>query len=175
MRWLWIIAIVVCAAILVVTGQRAVAARSKLSDARITLATFTQQGQELIELRARAAETILPEKPVGGLAPRVSAALARAGLASSVLQVLSPEAENPLQGSRAIRQRATVTLVNLSLPQLGLFLSTWRTSEPDWVISGIDLSPLQGGRHDAIGTDLPLRAVLTLEGFFKDVPKGVTR
>ncbi len=168
MKWMWFVACISVATILVITGRAALAAHSNASHARIELATVTEQARELVRLRMQTREDVVPQKPAGGLAGRISAALARAGLIPSMMQSLSPEAESP--AGRFIKQRATLTLSGLSLPQLGSFLDAWRGSEPDWTISGIDLSPIMHSKQEASGTDLPLRAVLTLEGLFKEPP-----
>jgi hypothetical protein len=78
------------------------------------------------------------------------------------------------------RQRATFTLVPITLPQLGAFLDAWRQREPYWTVASIDVGPEpirqnENGGAAAAGRDLPLRAVLTLEAIYLDEPKGDRR
>ncbi len=166
---LWIVVPAASAALVVVVGSRAASARARAFAAKHTLVALSSQTAELVALRRGGQD--LPERPEGGLATKISAAMSQAGLANAALQSLSPEAQTPLSsetGAKLSRQRATLTLSGTSLPQLGAFLNAWRTSEPDWFISGIDLSPINApARESALGADLPLRAVLTIEGLFK--------
>jgi hypothetical protein len=113
------------------------------------------------------------------LTPRISAALAAAGLPASALSSLSPEAESPIgEGDlKARRTRAVLTLAPVTLPQLGGFLAAWRSREPQWTVSSIELSPQPGNQSPgqsaaAPGGDLPLRAVLGLETLFVDQGGG---
>jgi hypothetical protein len=72
-----------------------------------------------------------------------------------------------------VHQRATLILSGPTLRQLGAFLAAWRGG--DYTVSSIDLSPLDrnAGGTAAPGADLPLRAVILLEGVFRptiDIP-----
>lgn len=169
--------LVASAMMLVMTGSRAANARAAARDSRRELTTVSRQATELIRLRHGTRN--FPVKPEAGLSARVAAAMASAGLAGSVFQNLSPEAQSAITGvagTKLIRQRATLTLADLSLPQVGKFLDAWRTTEPDWVVSGIDLSPISSGSAPAtLGTDLPLRAVITVEGVFTNATPGGSR
>jgi hypothetical protein len=171
-------------ALLGFTARSALRARSAAGEARFQLITVTRQARELVQLRHDSKERALPVRPAGGLAGKVAAALARAGLPASALQGLSPEAET-LTSAHCFRERATVTLTGITLPQVGGFLDAWRTGEPEWTVSSIDLSPLDRGLGSAagrpgtqtgnVGSDLPLRAVITLEGLFKEPPLSPTK
>ncbi len=162
---IWIAA----AAILIIAGARAVRAHAYRTESRSALTLVTQQATELVRLRHEAKDSSLPLRPDGGLASKVSHALTRAGLSATVMQSLSPEAETSDKG--VVRQHATLTFSGVTLPQVGRFLDAWRTSEPDWVVSNLDLSPAGTGTP---GADLPLRAVITLDAMFKDKPRAQT-
>lgn len=165
---LWIICITLSLGLLVVSGTRAARERAAVLSAKRDLTTVSSQVAELSRLRSTGGRFSL--RSDGALASRVSAALARAGLSGQVLQSLSPEAQSPITrraGSLLIRQRATLTLHNLSLPQAGMFLDAWCSVEPEWIISHIDLSPILSKEAPSIGTDLPLRVVVTIEGLFR--------
>jgi hypothetical protein len=171
--YLWFLSILASAALLMAVGTRAATARAAARDARHSLHTASEQATELARLRQGRPE--FPERPAGGLASKVAGAMARAGLVTASLQSLSPEAQAAISGqTKLTRQRATLTLSNVSLPQVGTFFNAWRSAEPDWIISGIDLTPITSKDAPSIGSDLPLRAVITIEGVFKD-PAGASR
>jgi len=184
---MWCSVIVAAVTLLIVAGVRTARAYAAASESRRELITVTHQAAELSTLRRGTRD--FPARPAGGgggLAVKVSAAMSRAGFTNSNLQSLAPEAAAAITGeagAKLLRERATLTLTNLSLPQVGTFLAAWRTAEPDWVISGIDLSPMSAGpasstrNHTTIGTDLPMRAVITIEGVFAAPPPkpGVSR
>jgi len=160
--FLWALA----AIILIITGTRAARAHAERSDARAALTLVTRQANEVVRLRHAAKDSSLPNRPESGLAGKVSQGLSRSGLAPSVMQSLSPEAESSDKG--LVRQHVTLTLAGLTLPQVGKFLDAWRSNEPNWVVSGLDLSPAGAGTP---GADLPLRAVITMDAMFKDTPR----
>ncbi len=167
---IWAPTLVIAVVILLATGHSAVRARVEIADAKDELTTVSEQANELVQLRWHSKETSLPPKPATGLAARVGAALSRCGLPSSALQSLSPESQTA-SGSTGIRQRATLNLAGLTLPQLGAFLGTWR--DGDYVVTAIDLSPAERnvtGGGASPGADLPLRAVIVLEGLFRNAP-----
>jgi hypothetical protein len=170
---LWSLSILASAAIVIAASTRAATARAATPDARHSLYTASEQATELVRLRQGRHE--FSERPAGGLASKVAGAMASAGLATASLQSLSPEAQAAIASQAKLsRQRATLTLANMSLPQVGMFLNAWRTAEPDWIISGIDLTPITSKDTPSIGSDLPLRAVIIIEGVFKD-PAGASR
>jgi len=112
----------------------------------------------------------LPAPPSTGLASQISKALAHCGIPASTLQSLSPESQSA-SGTGCIRKRATLNLTGLTLPQVGAFLAAWRGA--DYTVSSIELSPLERTPQASAaspGADLPLRAVITLEGLFRDLP-----
>ncbi len=158
---LWILA----AAVLVVTGVRAIRAQAVCSASQSSAAFVQQQAEELGRLRVAASVLAVPSRSDGGLPGRINQSLTQSGLTASALQSLSPETQSSDKG--LVRQHAVLTLSGITLPQVGKFLNTWRTREPAWVISGLDLSPSGTGTP---GADLPLRAVITLDAIFKEQP-----
>ncbi len=74
-------------------------------------------------------------------APKLSESLSACGLPSSCLLSLTPSSE-PIalnDGGPAItRRREAVTLGQLTLPQFGAFLQSWRQREPSWTVASID-------------------------------------
>ncbi len=153
-------------AILVFTSARAARAHARRAESKQALTTVEAQARELVRLRGSARDSSLSARPEGGLAGKVARALASSGLLGSALQSLSPEAESTDKG--LVRQHATLTLSGPTLPQVGKFLDAWRTAEPEWIISGLDLSPAGTGTP---GADVPLRAVVTMDAVFRGSPK----
>lgn len=92
--------------------------------------------------------------PASELPARMGEALASAGLPHGTLTSFDAS------GGAG---RATGVLHGLTLPQLGRCLDRWRTIEPSWTVTMIELSPLIDAKDHRVGGDLPLRAVLVVE------------
>jgi len=179
---LWLGVSVVSTMALWNAGSACLAARSQ---ARTHIARLAAADDQQVRLAALTAE--LPgwatRTPTAGLAPRVADALAAAGLPSSLLDNLSAQADSSVAGVNVSAQpgaptvksrKATLTLASITLPQLGRFLESWRSREPDWVVSNIDLSlvMLTTGTTPSRAPstppgepsgELPLRAVISIE------------
>ena len=165
---LWILTLLVCGASVTIAGHAARNASAAAHQARADLTRLQRDVHELTRLRQSAPP---PPKRTAGLQPRVSAVLASSGLPASTLVSLSPEVAAPISGKAAslVRQRATLLLGGATLPQLGRFFDGWRTAEPSWVITSIDLSPGPPSANPAASTgELPLRAVVVMESQFRD-------
>jgi hypothetical protein len=149
------------------TAPRAADARSKAATAQARLREVARDAGVINALRSEVPDAPESDQSRGGLTPRVTTVLQQAGLPANVLASLSPEAESAIAtqgGVRVSRRRATLTLAGVTLPQVGRFLEAWRTSEPAWTPTNIDLSPVgAGGKPLETGGDLPLRAVIAIE------------
>ncbi|MCC6678244.1 MAG: hypothetical protein IT436_13975 [Phycisphaerales bacterium] len=163
MLWLAVVAVTTIA--LTVSGRDMLAART---GARTRLAAFqglTDRVREYDRLQARS-ERWPPRPTDTSLAQEVSATMAAAGLPPPSLANLSPDTGTEVPGAIGlVRLRAGMTLNNVTLPQVGRFLSEWRRRQPapgGWTVTAIDLTPETGG-DKPVGGDLPLRAVLNLE------------
>lgn len=136
------------------------------------------QLRELERIRPVAAQWQDRKRPASNLAALLGETLAACGIPASALANVSPQPEAAAHGGAAAprlkRQRATLMLVPVTLPQLGAFFEAWRTREPRWTVASIDLSPEPAPRQGetAPGGDLPLRAALTLDTLYLDDPKG---
>ena len=158
-RWMAVLAAsVVC---LVWAGRGALGARKAASASRADLSRVVEQAQSLTRIRAAVPSD---RKPGSGLAGRVSGAISRAGLQPAALSSLSPES-SVAAGVGYRRQRATLVLAGLTLPQLGSFLDAWRTAEPAWVVATLDLSPAPPPSPTP-GADLPLRCTIGLQAVY---------
>ncbi|MCG3123897.1 MAG: hypothetical protein GIKADHBN_02335 [Phycisphaerales bacterium] len=143
------------------------------------LATSGQLG-ELASLKARYPAFAASDAPTEDLTRRVSRVISAAGLASSVLSNVSPDSDQPASSATSaggtplyLRRSARLTLEGVTMPQLGRFLEAWRTAEPGWVVTSIDLAATSGSSGGsriktpeggaAPGRDRPLRALLAVE------------
>lgn len=153
----WVLLLAISGAALWSATQRAADARAASAAAREQLITATSLAAELSDLRSRAPIT---RSAGSGLTQRVSAVLGSCGLPAAALSGVTPEAT--FRDAAGSRQRGVINLA-ATLPQVGAFLSAWRTAEPDWIIASIELSPASGNNASP-GADLPLRATITVEG-----------
>jgi hypothetical protein len=160
---IWLSVLLVVGAGLAVSLGRAQRARTRAS---VAAAAYQETRTRLDRLAASpAASATLADDSARTLAARVAGALSDAGLPPSTLADLSPERLEPItsgQGPTVARRRALLTLAPITLPQLGRFLESWRTAEPEWTVSALELAP-QRQREQPPGGDLPLRVRLTLE------------
>lgn len=140
-------------------------ARQDAERASAEMRETSRHASLIVSTQARVTQVVTDDPSRGGLAPRVTASLLRAGLPTGVLLSLSPEADTLVASDgaiRVVRRRATLVLSGVTLPQLGLFLEGWRIAEPAWTPVGIDLSPL-AAKGPVAGGDAPLRATVVVE------------
>lgn len=139
------------------------------------LASLQRQAEEATQLRAASPRTITGPRDDTALSPRLAQSLAAADLPPSTLASVTPHSETVTtpDSRKAVRRKAAVTLTPITLPQLGAFLESWRTTEPGWLVSSIEVSP-DAASTAAPGADLPLRATLSLESLFATDPPGAT-
>jgi hypothetical protein len=160
----WLLLVPACGLFLLAMCSRATTAGQKAASARAELLQVATNLQEL----SRLTEEVDPHLAIARTQPlsnRLSAAAAQAGLPSSCISAVSPEAESIRKsesGARILTRRASVTLGSLTLPQLGKLLDTWRKAEVDWIVTAIDINPAAVPPPSA-GGDLPLAITLTLE------------
>lgn len=162
---LWLGCVGTALALVGLTSGHAQQAHRSASAAEEALKGVARDAEEVVSLRAAVPDLSPDHETPGGLTPRVIASLHRAGVPDAALASLSPEAESQLSnrpGLRVSRRRATVTLGGVTLPQVGRFLDAWRSAEPAWTTTGIDLSPAAGSANET-GGDQPLRAVIAIE------------
>lgn len=165
---LWTIAAGASLAVAAWSGARALGARAEAVGARAALAHVVAEAGELAALRSDAPD-VTDARPASELPARVTAVLATCGLPASAVQNFSAEPSRRDAREGVHRERASLVLGQVTLPQAGRFLAAWRDAEPGWVVTSIDLSP--GGTTPG-GGDLPLRALLTLESATAVAPEG---
>lgn len=164
---LWMVALAVSIAIPGIAAREFSRARAEADRELSRLDLVLPQVQQIALLRAKVPHWADRKIPETALAPAAAAVVASCGLPSSALANVSPEARIRIGEGQlsAMRQRATITLNAVTLPEVGRFLEAWRRAQPDWTIVSVDLSPQQRANVRP-GRDLPLRAVITIEAMF---------
>lgn len=163
----WLAALFVSTLSIGAAARQLRSARLEAKRAHSSLNAVLPQVREIATLRAATPDWSNRAKPSTALAPAAAAVVASCGLPEGVLSNVAPDSGTRIgEGPVAVtRQRATLTLLPITLPEVGRFLAAWREAEPDWTVVSIDLAP----QHRATvtpGGDLPLRAVLVIEAFF---------
>lgn len=136
---------------LVISTNRLGTARSQLAGTRSSLVRIADSAQRIVDLRGvqeRIAEHKRPEQDV---IARVSAALAQAGIAPEHFGGLRPESDAALTGTGHTgiayrRQSVRVSLNDLSIAQLGAFLSQWSATQRLWTPTRIELTHARSRR-----------------------------
>lgn len=139
---------------------------STIADSQLALARST--ADEITALAAKAPSASLGRRPTPGIVAQVGDALVEAGLPIESLTSLeavedasaapAPAPEhaqsdiaNPTTTTQAQlrRQVDRLTLEPISMPQLARFLDAWRTDHPEWTITTIQISPLDGSSQSS--------------------------
>ncbi len=170
---IWTLAGISSAAALAVALPAAMNSRSAARRELGQLERDRGPAQQIAAARASAPAWAARPRPWRGLARSVSAVLESSGLPPSALSSLSPEAVAAVSDQAQLgakRQRASLSLTGVTLPGLGRFLEAWRSAEPAWTITSIDIGPERSAAATAPaeGGDLPLRALVRLEAFYVD-------
>jgi hypothetical protein len=170
---MWVLALAVSMGSLAYAAREYTRARAQARAELAQLNLISPQAREVALLRASAPVWASRTPPETALAPAAAAVVAGCGLPASALANVAPQAPARVGEGQfaAMRQRATITLTNVTLPEVGRFLEAWRQAEPDWIVTGIELSPQQRGNATP-GADLPLRAIITIEALFSDASTG---
>lgn len=155
LAWCWMAAVTLGAAVLAWSSASAARARSDALAADRSLDRTGEKIAELARLRSLTADAPAASCLPSDLPARISGVLTACGLPASAVSSFGAE------GGAATRRRATLVLDGPTLPQLGVFLGSWREAEPGWMIAAMDLSPRV--EAPSTGGDLSLHAVLTLE------------
>lgn len=165
------------------SGQRAMADAS-----RSRLEQLVTRAAKLDQLRADAASRTRAPIDQVNLMSNLNAALLEAGLPVTALTNLTPEADGPVMSgrggagddaaSRYRRQAARVTIEQVTLPQVGKFLAAWRTAQPRWMVTSLQVQPAPAAAAPdrAVGeiAHQPLRMYLVIESTYLDLPSAST-
>ncbi|MEE8154273.1 MAG: hypothetical protein V3T53_04860 [Phycisphaerales bacterium] len=130
---------------LVISANRLAEARSQLVAARSSLVRIADSAQRIVQLRGEQERIAEHKRPEQDVIARVSAALAQAGIAAKHFGGLRPESDAALAGTGHTgiayrRQSVRVSLNDLSITQLGAFLSRWSATQRLWTPTRIELT-----------------------------------
>lgn len=191
----WMVLIAVVAAGVALTARGYVVARERAQLGLQRTALVARQVRELERARPVMDQWRQRRRPASGLAANLGQTLAACGLAPGALANVTPQPETPVHVAARLashsphaeagtadlrRQRASFTLTPITLPQLGAFLEAWRTREPFWTVTSIEVAPeanraggggVGGGGGAAAGGDLPLRVVVVVDAVYLAEPK----
>lgn len=106
--------------------------------------------QELDSLRGQKQTALLDSPPTESMSATVRASLKAIGLPDTTLRVLTGFPDEALSGPGLEgfrRLSVTLQLTPITTKQLGQFLGAWRTAEPAWLVTRIELT------HSAPETD----------------------
>jgi hypothetical protein len=175
-RWTgaWVVVLAACTTAIAISVTRAIRGRQLASAATAHLRLVSTQVSDLAALTS--SKPSLPRTSDGpGMGARIASVLAACGLPASAMTSVSPEADTrltvPESTARYLRSRVTLTLAGVTLPQLGSFLNGWRTAEPAWVPTALEITPTQP-KEGFPGGDRPLNITIVLEGLFEDDAGG---
>lgn len=135
----------VCAAVVIYQARACSHARSRSFGAERALERAATDVREVLALRSRAEQASAGRRPDQDIIARVSDTLRRAGMDAGVFRGQMPETDAVLPAASASdptyrRQAVRVSLAGLAPVQLGEFVSIWRSEQPMWTISRIDLA-----------------------------------
>jgi hypothetical protein len=152
-------------------GAGAIEARAAAQDARSRLSRVRQVADEIAALRAGVPpqENAAPA-PGSELPARITATLARCGLGAQSIATFSAPAARLDPASGRTTQRATLVLGSLTLHHLGRFLGEWRTEQPAWLVTAVELTP--ASKATPPGQEPQIHAVLTMESGVRAEPQG---
>lgn len=127
------------------SAKRLANARSRLDSAQASLTQVMTDSNRILELRAKRQTIAEQKRPDQDIIARVSAVLAEVGIPSDRFGGLRPESDAALAtgggGPTSYRKQSVrVTLNDLSVVQIGQFLSRWGQSQPLWIPTRIELT-----------------------------------
>ncbi len=131
---------------LVISANRLAEARSQLAVGRSSLVRIADSAQRIVDLRGAHQRIAEHKRPEQDVIARVSAALTQAGMAAEHFGGLRPESDAALAGTGHTgvayrRQSVRVSLNDLSIAQLGAFLSQWSATQRLWTPTRTELTP----------------------------------
>jgi len=134
-----------CLLAVTISLRRLAASREALASAQTLLLQTAREAQEIVDLRSQTQTVESRQRPAQDVIAQVNLVLAEAGIPSQHFKSLTPEAEaatpaaSSSAGARLFRQSVRLVLEDLHPEQIGLFLLQWRTSQPIWPVTRIEL------------------------------------
>lgn len=155
-------------------GWRVVAWRTAVAgyhDAASFSSSVTEKAARVRTLRAQPAVSGFGVRPADDVIPLANRVLDAAAIPAARLRSLQPEADRAIADDRDGRRAATVrlSLEPLTIPELGSFLASWRSSQQVWSVSRIDLNAMSQGQPNAKASG-NYRATITVSATYLDDP-----
>jgi len=120
---------------------------------------------ELIGLRTNQEVVSINPRPKENVYALLSNAVAASGIPLSVLRDLTPEADRAMDAGRdpgqaGLRiQSMRLLLEPCSLAEFGRFAAVWRSEQPSWNFTSIELSHVQGRTDDTYSCRVVMSAM----------------
>jgi hypothetical protein len=130
---------------IVINAKRLSAVQTQLDAAGTTFGQTKRDASRILELRSKQQTIAERKRPDQDLIARVNAVLGDAGIPVDRFGGLRPESDAalPASASESIlcrRQTIRVSLNELTLSQIGEFVSRWSATHPLWILSRIELT-----------------------------------
>jgi hypothetical protein len=155
----------VCVGMLLATARSAATAHAQLQSARTAHAEAVQTAHRLALARASGDTAAAAAHVQDAMVARVSASLTRAGIPVARMTRLSPRSRGATGPTvrlsdgtsvRPVHRSASLSLDQVSLPDLGGFLQAWRTEQPAWRVTSLEATPIPHRPGDVpTGKSLP--------------------
>ena len=156
-------------------------AKADYLDGVLALDKTVSTSKEILELRSHHERVALHERPPQDVIAQVNAALAEAGIPNSHFKGLNPESEGAVEPSTAgaagtgvgyRKQSLRLMLEDISMPELGGFLSQWRKTQQVWIVTRIELNHVRGQAADSDRYDVSI--LLTALYIAQEAPRNGT-
>ena len=125
---------------IIISANRVSDANARYIAALTAQQRILHEAQKIIELRSKRQRIAEHKRPEHDVIARVNATLAEAGLPPDRFGDLRPESDAALPGSLYRRQSVGINLIELSIAELGAFLSHWSGSQQLWTPTRIELT-----------------------------------
>jgi hypothetical protein len=129
-----------------ISAGRLSAARAREQAAGAQAPAVAAQLGEVLNLRAHQEQIAASQRPTEDIYAEFGSAMSEAGLPSACLKDLSPDGDKALEsasttpGPRLRVQSVRLTIEPVTLAQVGNLLASWRTRQPVWRTSSIELN-----------------------------------
>jgi len=161
---MWILALAILLAAPLFQVQRLFNVRFEVQRAEARLEQVELDARRIVELRDLREVAALGERPKEDVIARVNAALGDAGLPLRHFGDLREESDARLANAGDVgyrKQSLSLSLNELTVPDLGAFLQAWRRADTPWTITRLTLTHprSRGERLDRYEVSLILSAL----------------
>lgn len=125
---------------IVISAGRLNSSRMQHAAALTAQQRIINEAQQIIRLRTKQQRIAEHKRPEQDVIARVNTTLAEAGIPSERFGGLRPESDAALPNTAYRRQSVRISLDELSIIELGAFLSRWSTTQRLWTPTRIELT-----------------------------------